>query len=308
MTSMRKLAFFPILALAAMAPRTLAQDVPPGYVIVPITPSLTFVGAVTPLTPTIHRGGNNLFLVGEQGGLLVDGDYTDSAAALRQALRTIADAPVRIVVNTHYHDDHVGANESLAAEGAVVIAQERARADMLVDHYNEDVGATLAAAPPGDLPAVTFPEKASFYFAGEEIEAVHVVAHTDSDAILFFKKANVVHMGDVFFNGMFPFIDRSAGGGIDGMIRAGRFVLSRIDDHTVVVPGHGALGNREMLRTYLRMLETSRQRVKALKDRGMSLDQAVAAKPLADLDPTWGWFFVNGDLFTRIIYNGLPCR
>jgi cyclase len=273
------------------------------YAITKLNDNLYFIGAAT--KPINREGGNNLLLIGENYALLVDGDSATNVEVLRQVIRSVTDKPIRLVINTHYHYDHVNANESFAKDGAVIVAHENVRRRMSEDIVSEDTGTTFPAAPLAARPTVTFLRQQSFFLAGERIDAKHEVAHTDTDSVLYLREANVVHTGDVFFNHMFPFIDRATGGGIDKMIRATKEIIREIDDQTVVVPGHGDLANKQALVEYLRMLETARHRINALIRNGLSQEQVIAAKPLAEYDATWSWAFLNGDLFTYLVYKSL---
>lgn len=273
------------------------------YAITHLSDNLCFIGPAS----ADKSGGNNLVLVGEYSALLVDSDIPDNLDVFRQVVGLITEKPVRMAVNTHYHFDHVGANVSLYEEGAVIIAHLNTRRRMSVDIYNEDFGMTFTAAPSEAWPTVTFTKKQSVFFAGERIDLEHETAHTDTDTVLYLRNANVVHMGDIFFNHLFPVIDRAAGGGIDKMILAVRKVIRKIDDQTIVVPGHGLLADKASLSEYLQMLENARRRIAALIRSGASEEQAVADKPLAEYD-SWSWSIIDGDMFTALVYRSLTER
>jgi len=211
------------------------------------------------------------------------------------------------VVNTHWHGDHTGGNENLGKAGALLVAHENVRKRMSTEQFMGALGRKVEPSPEGALPVVTFTDAVTFHWNGDEIRAYHVPpAHTDGDVIIHFAKADVVHMGDVFFNGGYPFIDTSSGGRIDGVIAAAERVLGGIGEKTRLIPGHGPVGTKADLQAYRDGLKTLRDRIAKLKAEGKTRDQAIAAKPTADYDAKWGTGFMKGDTFTGLVYDSLP--
>jgi cyclase len=251
-------------------------------------------------------GGNLGLSVGEDAVFLVDDEFAPLTEKVKAAIAAISDKPVRFVLNTHWHFDHTGGNENLGQGGALIVAHDNVRKRMSVDHFIKDLNMKIQASPKVALPVVTFAESATFHINGDEIQAVHVPpAHTDGDSFVHFRKANVLHMGDTFFNGSYPFFDMSTGGSFDGMIAAAEKALSMCDASTKIIPGHGPLGEKKALETYLSMLRTVRDRVKKLVDAGKTVDEAIKAKPLADFDAIWGKGFLPPDMFLKLVHASL---
>ncbi len=252
------------------------------------------------------EGGNIGVLVGPDGVLLVDDEYAPLVPKIAAAVKQLSPKHIRFVVNTHWHRDHVGGNEAFGTEGAVIVAQDNVRKRMSTEQFSAFMKTTIPPSPAVALPIVTFVDTVSFHLDGEDVDVVHVVpAHTDGDSVVFFKKANVVHMGDILFVGMYPFIDVGSGGSVDGVVTAADMVLARIDDKTKVIPGHGPLATKAVLKQYRDMLATIRDRIqKAIAD-GKTLDQTVALKPTAEFDAAWGGGFLKPDAFVALIYSAL---
>ena len=251
-------------------------------------------------------GGNMALSVGSDAALLVDDQFAPLSARILAAVKAVTDKPVRFVVNTHWHGDHVGGNENLAATGAVIVAHDNVRTRMSVEHFNELLNSRTPASPPAALPVVTFSETVAFHLNGEEIHVVHVPpAHTDGDAIIHFSAANVLHLGDVYFNGRYPFIDLSSGGSFEGVINAVNAGLRYVNDSTKVIPGHGALATRADLVAYRDVLVKIRDRVAALIKQGKTKEQVVAAKPSAEWDAAWGTGFMKPDVFLGVVYDSM---
>jgi cyclase len=257
-------------------------------------------------------GGAVTVLNGPDGKFVVDTFVAPAWPRLKEALDCLGSAPVKCVIDTHWHFDHTDNNPHLHAAGAAVLAHENTKKRMSEPHdlpvlYRGEDGALAGLhfdpSPPEALPQQTFAATYQFRANGEIVELQHVApAHTDSDIYVHFQKANVISMGDLFFNGMYPYIDPGTGGSIDGMIAAADNILSLADNHTKIVAGHGPLGNKADLMKSRDMLITSRDRVQKLKSAGKSALEAVAEKPFADLDPVWGKGIINGDQFVQIVY------
>ena len=192
-------------------------------------------------------------------------------------------------LNTHWHFDHTGGNENLGNAGVFIVAHDNVRERMSVDQVIEVYDLTVEAAPPAALPDITFGDALTFHLNGDTVRAVHVpAAHTDGDVLVRFESANVVHMGDLYFNGAYPFIDVGSGGTLQGVIAGVQRALKLVDDSTKIIPGHGPLATRADLENYLGMLETVRQRVVEAKQAGQSDEEILAANLTHDLDAAWG--------------------
>jgi glyoxylase-like metal-dependent hydrolase (beta-lactamase superfamily II) len=221
-------------------------------------------------------------------------------------VRKISDKPIRFVINSHYHGDHTGGNEALGGEGAVIIAHDNIRKRMSAEQFNHFMNTSWPAAPAGALPVITFNETVSLHLNGESATVMHVPrGHTDGDAIVYFTGSNVLHMGDIFFNGRYPFIDLDGGGTVQGMIAALDKGISLANQDTRIIPGHGDLANVDDMRSHRDMLVTARDLVQALINEGKTLDEVIAAKPTAEWDDTLGQVWIKPAQFVTFIYNSL---
>jgi glyoxylase-like metal-dependent hydrolase (beta-lactamase superfamily II) len=257
-------------------------------------------------------GGAVTVLNGPDGKFTVDSFVAPAWPRLKEALDDLGSAPVKYVIDTHWHFDHTDNNAHLHAAGAAVLAHENTKKRMSEPHdlpvlYRGPDGALAGLhfdpSPAEALPQQTFTDSYKLQANGETLALQHVApAHTDSDIYIHFQKANVISMGDLFFNGMYPYIDPGTGGKITGMISAADKILSLADNDTKIVAGHGPLGNKADLTKARDMLITSRDRVQKLKSEGKSALEAVAEKPFADLDPVWGNGIINGDQWIQIVY------
>lgn len=258
------------------------------------------------------RGGNIGLSVGEDGVFVIDDQFAPLTDKVVEAIAAITSEPVRFVLNTHWHGDHTGGNENLGDAGALLVAHENVRERLSMDQILERVGRpvdTTMAAPEGALPVVTFTEAVTFHLNGDELHAFHVAnAHTDGDAIIHFRDANVVHMGDTFFRGRFPFIDTATGGSVDGLIRAVGAALAVMDSDTRIIPGHGEVGTREDLRSYRDALKTMRDRVANLMRRGMTLEAVQEEGPADEFAEAWGQGESAADGFVATLYASLGGR
>jgi cyclase len=257
-------------------------------------------------------GGAVVVLNGPDGKFVVDTFVAPAWPRLKMALDGLGNAPVKYVIDTHWHFDHTDNNAHLHAAGATVLAHENTKKRMSEAHdlpvlYRGTDGALAGLhfdpSPAEALPQQTFADSYKLQANGETLALEHVApAHTDSDIYVHFRKANVIQMGDLFFNGMYPYIDPGTGGKITGMIAAADKILSLADDDTRIVAGHGPLGKKADLMKFRDMLVTSRDRVVDLKSAGKSAQEAVAEKPFADLDPGWGQGIINSDQWVQIAY------
>ncbi len=259
-------------------------------------------------------GGNIAALVGEDGIVLVDDEFAPLAPKIAAALKSlgITDKPVRYVINTHYHFDHTGGNAPFAGEGSTVIAHDNVRSRMASGGTGGNGGSIKMTVKPAEqaaLPVITFDHDVSVHLNGEDIRALHYPSgHTDGDAIIFFPKANVVHMGDDYVRYGFPFIDVDAGGSVTGMIKACEAVIERLPADVRVIPGHGQLSSLAELREYVVMLKgTSAVVANALK-AGKSLEQMKQQKLLAPWSQRYSGDFISTDAFLETLYNSLSQR
>jgi glyoxylase-like metal-dependent hydrolase (beta-lactamase superfamily II) len=264
----------------------------------------------TPLAPGLYmltgRGGNLAISIGDDGIFLVDDQYAPLTERIVAAIRELSDAPIRFVINTHWHGDHTGGNENLGEVGTLIVAHDNVRRRMSVEQFIEAYDMRVEASPKGALPVVTFSEDVTFHLNGDEIHAFHIQhAHTDGDAAVMFRNSNVLHMGDVYFGGIYPFVDLSSGGSLDGIITAVREALNVIADDTQVVPGHGTLSRKQGLADYLTMLEDVRGRVAELIAAGRTRDEVIAAKPTEVWDEEWGGGWIDPDEFAGTLYDDL---
>ena len=257
----------------------------------------------------LGQGGNIGVFVGEDGVFVIDDQYAPLTDKILAAIGAITSEPVRFVFNTHWHGDHTGGNENLGRTGALIVAHENVRERLSMDQLLERVGrepASEPARPEGALPVITFAEEVTFHLNGDELHAFHVSnAHTDGDAIVHFRRANVVHMGDTFFRDRFPFIDTATGGSIDGMIAAAGAALAVMDGSTRVIPGHGALSTREDLRAYRDALKSMRDGVAALMEQGHSLERIQGFRPIQAQAQAWGQDQAAERNFVATIHHGL---
>jgi glyoxylase-like metal-dependent hydrolase (beta-lactamase superfamily II) len=251
-------------------------------------------------------GGNIAVLTGRDGKLLVDAGITASRPRINEALTGISSDPVKHLINTHWHFDHTDGNEWLHSVGAEITAHENTRKHLSVTTRVEGWNFTFPPAPKGALPTKVFEKDLKLHLNGTTLALDHYPpAHTDSDIFIEFTDADIIHVADTFWNGYFPFIDYSTGGSIDGMIRAAEANIARVSDKTIVIPGHGPIGNKSQLIEFRDMLVSVREKVSALKKKGRSLDEVLAAKPTGDYDAKWGGFVIDGKNFTGLVYQGV---
>jgi glyoxylase-like metal-dependent hydrolase (beta-lactamase superfamily II) len=288
------------LALAAGAG---AQEVDPAKVEVKTVP------VAEGLAMIVGAGGNLALAWGADGALLVDDQYAPMTDKIRAAVAALTDRPLRFVVNTHWHGDHTGGNENLGRAGALIVAHENVRVRMSTEQFLKLWNERVPASPPGALPVVTFDASVSFHLAGGEVRVEHVPpAHTDGDAFVRFARADALHAGDLFFNGMYPYIDLDSGGSLAGLIAAVDRMLALCGPATKIVPGHGPLATPDDLRRYREMLIGVRDAVAPLVAAGRSVEQVVAAKPTSAWDEAWGSGFMKPDVFAGIVARSLGAQ
>ena len=254
----------------------------------------------------VGMGGNIGVSVGEDGVFMIDDQFAPLTDKITAAVAALTDQPIRFVINTHWHGDHTGGNENLGNQGALIVAHDNVYQRMSRDTEIGLFNQVVPAAPKAALPVITFNDNVTFRLNGEEIRVVHYQhSHTDGDSVIHFVNANVIHTGDIWFNGSYPFIDTSSGGSTDGVISSIRTLIDLADDNTRIIPGHGPLSDRQGMQGYLEMLETVRDRMNKLIAEGKSLEEIIELKPNADYDDAMGKGFINPETFLLILYSDL---
>jgi cyclase len=254
----------------------------------------------------IGSGGNIALSTGPDGSVLVDTQYAPLNDKIRAAVRAAGGTDVKYVINTHWHGDHTGGNEPLGKAGATIIAHDNVLVRLGSEQFMAAFNQTIPPAPAAARPIVTFPTRTTFQLNGNTVNVVHVEnAHTDGDSIVHFTNANVIHTGDTYMKDVYPFIDVSSKGSIDGFIASSAAVLARADASTKIIPGHGALANKADMQRFHDMLVKVRANLQTLIDQNKTEDEVVAAKPTAEFDAAWGQGFMNPEQFTRFAYQSL---
>jgi glyoxylase-like metal-dependent hydrolase (beta-lactamase superfamily II) len=254
----------------------------------------------------IGSGGNIAVLPENDGKLISDSGFLGTRGKTVDALGSLSSDPIKHLVNTHWHFDHTDGNEWMHSAGATITAHENTRKHLSASTRVEDWNFTFPPSPSGAIPTEVFNADKTLRLNGATIALKYYgPSHTDGDVSAYFMEADVLHTGDTWWNGHYPFIDYSTGGSLDGMIRAAEANVARVTDKTVVIPGHGPVGGKAEMIEYRDTLATIRDRVAALKGDGKSLNEIVTAKPTAADDAKWGRGFVNGEFFTKLIYKGL---
>lgn len=252
-------------------------------------------------------GGNIGVLTGRDGKVFIDAGITASRPRILDAVNSLSADPIRYLINTHWHFDHADGNEWLNAAGAKIIAHENTRKHLASTQRVEDWDFNFPALPPPAIPSEVFSSEKTLSLNGVTLHLKHRErAHTDSDITVTVPEADVLHCGDTYWNGIYPFIDHSTGGSIDGMIKATEANIAAASSKTIVIPGHGQpVSNKAELTSYRDMLVGIRDNVARLKGQGRSLDEIVAAKPTAAFDQKWGQFVIGPAFFTKLVYEGL---
>jgi len=251
-------------------------------------------------------GGNIAVLTGKDGKLLIDAGFTVSRPRISAALDSLSADPITKLINTHWHVDHTDGNAWLHAEGAAITAHENTKKHLSTSTRVDGWSYTFPPAPREALPTTVVGDAHRLHHNDTALALKYYgPAHTDSDISVVFEEADVIHGGDTWWNGFYPFIDYSTGGGIDGMIRATKRNLSVVTDQTIIIPGHGPVGNKADLSEYYDMLVAIRGNVSKLKKQGKSLSETIAAKPTAAYDAKWGQFLMTPAIFTQLVYSGV---
>lgn len=252
------------------------------------------------------EGGNIGVSVGDDGVIIIDDQFAPLTPKITAAIRALSDKPLRFVLNTHWHFDHTGGNENLGNAGAVIVAHDNVYKRMSTEQFIEFFKMKLPPSPKAALPVITFTDSVTFRLNGDELNGYHVKhAHTDGDMIVRFRKANAVHMGDIYFSFMYPFIDLGSGGSVRGVLAAVDGVLGTIDDNTRIIPGHGPISSKKDLRAYRDMLARVSANISRLIKAKKTLAQVVAAQPTREFDAVWGNGFLKPDQFVEIVYKSM---
>ncbi|MEM6685010.1 MAG: MBL fold metallo-hydrolase [Bacteroidota bacterium] len=256
----------------------------------------------------VGQGGNIAISVGEDGVFMIDDQFAHLTPKILKAIQSVTEQPVEFLINTHWHGDHTGGNENMQKEGAVIVAHENVRKRMSMDQFNKEREITKKAAPKAALPVITFSKDMSFFFNGETIFIFHVhEAHTDGDAMVYFTDSNVLHTGDAYFQGKYPYIDLNSGGSTQGYIAAIKRALLVINEETKIIPGHRNMSNKAELQTYLEMLENIEKNVlveiKAGKTEKEVTENTMLTKKYDDLG--YGDWFISGEVLRKTFYKSL---
>lgn len=252
------------------------------------------------------KGGNIGLFIGTDGTFLIDDQFAPLTEKIVAAIKSVGGTTPKFLINTHYHGDHTGGNEKLGKEGTLIFSHDNVRVRLESGSFIKAFNMKRPAVANEGLPVVTFSADINFHLNGDTVHAIHVPhAHTDGDSFIHFEAANVIHAGDIFFNGFYPFIDVQHGGSLGGMIKAADKVLSLANNDTKIIAGHGPVGDKEQLIKYRQMLQTAHERLKKLKAEGKSAAEAAAAEPLADLEEKWGNGIFKSDRWIELVYSGV---
>ncbi len=272
----------------------------------------TVVIETVKVTDTVYMlkgaGGNIGLSVGKDGVIVIDDQFAPLTDQILAAISDITDQPVRFIINTHFHQDHIDGNEGMSARtGGIIVAHENVRKRLSTPQFVEFFNNRMPAYPPGALPIVTFDTNIRFYMNGDEIEVFHPVdnAHTDSDSVIFFHNSNVLHGGDLVFFGTYPFIDLGSGGSVRGFTEATEAIIAQLNDDTQIIPGHGSVGDLAQLRAVRDMLVTLIDRVRRLVDQGKTREEVIAARPSAEFDEKYVGRSIKADDIVGFVYDDL---
>jgi cyclase len=253
----------------------------------------------------VGKGGNIGLSVGDDGVLLIDSQFKQLTDKILSAINNrITDKSVKFLINTHWHQDHTGGNENFVKNGAIIIAHENVRERLNAEQFVDFLNKTFEASPLNALPTITYKDSITFYFNEDKIDVYHLPnAHTDGDSIIYFNKRNIIHTGDIYVNGRYPFIDHSSGGSIDGIITGIEKIISIIDNETKIIPGHGLLSNLGELQNYLIMLKDIRQQVLTMVNNGATLNEIIKSDITSKYDNLYSDSFINSEDFLGFVYN-----
>ncbi len=255
----------------------------------------------------VGKGGNIGLSVGDAGVLLIDSQFKQLTDKILSAINNrITDKSVKFLINTHWHQDHTGGNENFVKNGAIIIAHENVRERLNAEQFVDFLNKTFEASPLNALPTITYKDSITIYFNEDKIDVYHLPnAHTDGDSIIYFNKRNIIHTGDIYVNGRYPFIDHSSRGSIDGIITGIEKIISIIDNETKIIPGHGLLSNLGELQDYLIMLKDIRQQVLTMVNNGATLNEIIKSDITSKYDNLYSDGFINSGDFLGFVYNDL---
>ena len=252
------------------------------------------------------KGGNLGLLTGSDGSFLVDDQFAPLTQQIIDVVKSVGGDVPRFLINTHFHGDHTGGNENLGQQGTLIMSHHAVRERLVAGSHIAAFSMTSGPANPAALPVVTYAHNMHLHINEETVRIEHTPnAHTDGDSFVVFENANVVHAGDLFFNGFFPFIDAANGGSLRGVIAAVDRILAVTDDSTQIIPGHGPLASRGDLKRYRTMLAIANERLRKLKNQGLSAEEAVAKAPLKDIEAQWGKGIFSADKWISIVYAAI---
>jgi len=249
-------------------------------------------------------GGNIGLSIGEDGVVMIDDSMPSMLDILQQAIKDVTDKPVDFLINTHVHGDHIGNNEIFSSGGARIVAHQKFRQRLLDEGFQTRSG--MVEVSDGVLPVITFFDSMNFYLNGEDALLFHTPdAHTDGDTVVYFKTSNVIHTGDTYFHGLFPFIDLDSGGSLNGYIAAQKKILGLSNVKTKIIPGHGPLASKADLERDLAMLEDAKKIILKLVKKGKSEKKVVKMNPLKKYHDDWSWGFITTEKMTRQLYKSV---
>ena len=306
---MKKSLIVVVFALILVACMPEPKEQPPAEETPKVTYQITAVGDGLYMLAGegAFTGGNLGLLVGEDGVVLIDDSMPPFLDIMNQAISSVTDQPIDFVINTHVHGDHMGNNAALGEAGTHIVAHDNLREHLVTKGVRGPGG--MVDAPKAALPVLTFTDQMTFHFNGHTAITFHEPdAHTDGDAIIHFKEANVIHAGDIYFNGMFPFIDLASGGSVAGFINAQQAIIDRSNDETKIIPGHGPLSNKQELQAAVAMLIDAKKLIGQHVEDGKTLEEVLAANPLQKYHDDWNWGFITTERMTTQVYNDLKVK
>lgn len=259
----------------------------------------------------IGKGGNIGVSVRDDGVLLIDSQFKQLTDKIMSTINNkITDKPIKFLINTHWHQDHTDGNENIVVKnGAIVIAHDNVRERLSTEQFVNFLNKTFEPSPINALPIITYNDSITLYFNDDKIDVYHIPnAHTDGDSIIYFDKNNVVHTGDIFVNGRYPFIDHSSGGSIDGIIAGIEKIISIINNETKIIPGHGLLSNLDELQDYLSMLKDIRKQVQTMVNNGSNLEEIIKSDITTNYDSLYSNSFVSSKDFLRFVYDDIVLK
>ena len=249
------------------------------------------------------KGGNVGVFIGKDGTFVIDDQFAPMTPKLMEKIKSLGGDTPKFLVNTHFHGDHTGGNENFGKKGAMIVSHDNVRVRLKKGYKIPVFNNTTPPASADALPVITYSNKMHFHINSEDVNLVHVAnAHTDGDTFIHFKNANVIHAGDLFFNGFYPFIDAGNGGSVKGVINAADTILALINDDTKIIPGHGPVASRKDLVDYRDMLKVAYTNLLKLKNQGLSAAEAKTKKPLAELDKKWSGGIFKSDKWIDVVY------